>query len=222
MWLCLPWLSTAFACLVTPSSTHPWSPFSLRCGYSWIWMFKQAIWKEQRSHTYIQYSLAILSYSEYSFWVLSTTFLQEKPQPEHISDKSIQEALGQRKGPPKSLCPIKCYGRKLVSIILPVSCQIKCWFSGFEAVWEFSADDCCNDLCQEQCRHQHHGIFGGWVMTWSISNRHGHMRVHCNISFSASGSVEIRAGKSKSLIRWKRLKGGKRRKKAEKANLIYN
>ena len=31
-----------------------------------------------------------------------------------------------------------------------------------------------------------------------------------------------RAGKSKSLIRWKRLKGGKRRKKAEKANLIYN
>ena len=34
--------------------------------------------------------------------------------------------------------------------------------------------------------------------------------------------VLIRAGKSKSLIRWKRLKGGKRRKKAEKANLIYN
>ena len=31
-----------------------------------------------------------------------------------------------------------------------------------------------------------------------------------------------RAEKSKSLIRWKRLKGGKRRKKAEKANLIYN
>ena len=36
------------------------------------------------------------------------------------------------------------------------------------------------------------------------------------------GSVCTRAGKSKSLIRWKRLKGGKRRKKAEKANLIYN
>ena len=34
--------------------------------------------------------------------------------------------------------------------------------------------------------------------------------------------IQIRAGKSKSLIRWKRLKGGKRRKKAEKANLIYN
>ena len=34
--------------------------------------------------------------------------------------------------------------------------------------------------------------------------------------------VSIRAGKSKSLIRWKRLKGGKRRKKAEKANLIYD
>ena len=34
--------------------------------------------------------------------------------------------------------------------------------------------------------------------------------------------VKNRAGKSKSLIRWKRLKGGKRRKKAEKANLIYN
>ena len=34
--------------------------------------------------------------------------------------------------------------------------------------------------------------------------------------------VLIRAGKSKSLIRWKRLKGGKRRKKAKKANLIYN
>ena len=35
-------------------------------------------------------------------------------------------------------------------------------------------------------------------------------------------AVETKAGKSKSLIRWKRLKGGKRRKKAEKANLIYN
>ena len=34
--------------------------------------------------------------------------------------------------------------------------------------------------------------------------------------------VNCRAGKSKSLIRWKRLKGEKRRKKAEKANLIYN
>ena len=29
-------------------------------------------------------------------------------------------------------------------------------------------------------------------------------------------SVTTRAGKSKSLIRWKRLKGGKRREKAEK------
>ena len=29
-------------------------------------------------------------------------------------------------------------------------------------------------------------------------------------------SVDTRAGKSKSLIRWKRLKGGKRREKAEK------
>ena len=36
------------------------------------------------------------------------------------------------------------------------------------------------------------------------------------------GSVCTRAGKSKSLIRWKRLKGGKRREKAEKANSIYN
>ena len=34
--------------------------------------------------------------------------------------------------------------------------------------------------------------------------------------------IRSRAGKSKSLIRWKRLKGGKRRKKAEKANLIYD
>ena len=34
--------------------------------------------------------------------------------------------------------------------------------------------------------------------------------------------ILTRAGKSKSLIRWKRLKGGKRRKKAEKANLIYD
>ena len=34
--------------------------------------------------------------------------------------------------------------------------------------------------------------------------------------------ITIRAGKSESLIRWKRLKGRKRRKKAEKANLIYN
>ena len=40
--------------------------------------------------------------------------------------------------------------------------------------------------------------------------------------FPAFFSVSTRAGKSKSLIRWKRLKGGKRRKKAEKANLIYN
>ena len=32
--------------------------------------------------------------------------------------------------------------------------------------------------------------------------------------------VRIRAEKSKSLIRWKRLKGCKRRKKAEKADLI--
>ena len=39
-----------------------------------------------------------------------------------------------------------------------------------------------------------------------------------------SGTVsneQTRAGKSKSLIRWKRLKGGKRQKKAEKVNLIY-
>ena len=42
------------------------------------------------------------------------------------------------------------------------------------------------------------------------------------INYYLSGKVCIRAGKSKSLIRWKRLKGGKRRKKAEKANLIYN
>ena len=35
-------------------------------------------------------------------------------------------------------------------------------------------------------------------------------------------TILSRAGKSKSLIRWKRLKGGKRREKAEKANLIYN
>ena len=28
--------------------------------------------------------------------------------------------------------------------------------------------------------------------------------------------IQIRAGKSKSLIRWKRLKGGKRRKKGRK------
>ena len=34
--------------------------------------------------------------------------------------------------------------------------------------------------------------------------------------------LELETGKSKSLIRWKRLKGGKRREKAEKANLIYN
>ena len=37
-----------------------------------------------------------------------------------------------------------------------------------------------------------------------------------------SQSIHTRAGKSKSLIRWKRLKGRKRRKKAEKANLIYD
>ena len=48
----------------------------------------------------------------------------------------------------------------------------------------------------------------------------------CLFEFGKEGGFHIydatRAGKSKSLIRWKRLKGGKRRKKAEKANLIYN
>ena len=40
MWSCSPSLSTAFACLATPSSTHPWSPFSLRwVTWSWMWMF---------------------------------------------------------------------------------------------------------------------------------------------------------------------------------------
>ena len=43
-------------------------------------------------------------------------------------------------------------------------------FSGFEAFWELVVDDCSNDLCQEQCRHQHHGELRGWVMNWSISS----------------------------------------------------
>ena len=39
-----------------------------------------------------------------------------------------------------------------------------------------------------------------------------------NVKCSNVNKVRVcpRAGKSKSLIRWKRLKGGKRRKKAEK------
>ena len=36
MWSCSPSLFTAFAFLATPSSTHPWSPFSLRWCKSWI------------------------------------------------------------------------------------------------------------------------------------------------------------------------------------------
>ena len=42
MWSCSPSLFTAFAFLATPSSTHPWSPFSLRWCQSWItqWQWK--------------------------------------------------------------------------------------------------------------------------------------------------------------------------------------
>ena len=52
------------------------------------------------------------------------------------------------------------------------------------------------------------------------------LNIKCEIwNLTPSWNIELmgtRDGKSKSLIRWKRLKGGKRRKKAEKANLIYN
>ena len=43
-----------------------------------------------------------------------------------------------------------------------------------------------------------------------------------NVNINCINCIKSRAGKSKSLIRWKRLKGGKGQKNAEKANLIYN
>ena len=73
MWLCSPSLFTAFAFLATPSSTRPWSPFSLRWGSNWMWI---SIWKLWRSG-FNSSSLYLLAQKFWSlgfeaFWELST------------------------------------------------------------------------------------------------------------------------------------------------------